>query len=40
MENKWRAARYGLDGMMIDFGKQKEARPATSFVSISTSSTT
>src|SRR6202451_1423625 len=24
MENKWRAARYGLDGMMIDFGKQKE----------------
>ena len=24
MENKWRAARYGLDGKMIDFGKQKE----------------
>ena len=24
MENKWRAARYGLDGMLIDFGKQKE----------------
>ena len=23
-ENKWRAVRYGLDGMMIDFGKQKE----------------
>jgi glutamate---cysteine ligase / carboxylate-amine ligase len=23
-ENKWRAARYGLDGKMIDFGKQKE----------------
>ena len=22
MENKWRAARYGLDGKMIDFGKQ------------------
>jgi carboxylate-amine ligase len=22
MENKWRAARYGLDGRMIDFGKQ------------------
>src|SRR5436305_8384439 len=24
MENKWRAARYGLNGKMIDFGKQKE----------------
>jgi carboxylate-amine ligase len=24
MENKWRAARYGLDGQMIDFGKQTE----------------
>ena len=24
MENKWRAARYGLDGKMIDFGKQME----------------
>src|SRR6201988_2357144 len=24
MENKWRAARYGLDGNLIDFGKQKE----------------
>ncbi|MBA3571016.1 MAG: carboxylate-amine ligase [Pyrinomonadaceae bacterium] len=23
-ENKWRAVRYGLDGMMIDFGKEKE----------------
>lgn len=23
-ENKWRAARYGLDGKLIDFGKQKE----------------
>ncbi len=23
-ENKWRAARYGLDGKMIDFGKQAE----------------
>ncbi|CAN5827069.1 carboxylate-amine ligase [soil metagenome] len=23
-EKKWRAVRYGLDGMMIDFGKQKE----------------
>ncbi len=24
MENKFRAVRYGLDGMMIDFGKSKE----------------
>jgi glutamate---cysteine ligase / carboxylate-amine ligase len=24
MENKWRAARYGLDGKLIDFGKQIE----------------
>ncbi|HXK05148.1 MAG TPA: carboxylate-amine ligase [Verrucomicrobiae bacterium] len=24
MENKWRAARYGLDGKLIDFGKQQE----------------
>jgi carboxylate-amine ligase len=24
MENKWRAARYGLDGRLIDFGKQAE----------------
>jgi carboxylate-amine ligase len=24
MENKWRAARYGLDGKMIDFGRQIE----------------
>ncbi len=24
MENKWRAARYGLDGKMIDFGKETE----------------
>lgn len=23
-ENKWRAMRYGLDGKLIDFGKQKE----------------
>ena len=23
-DNKWRAARYGLDGKMIDFGKQTE----------------
>src|SRR3989440_1341236 len=25
-ENKWRAVRWGLDGKMIDFGKQKEVR--------------
>jgi carboxylate-amine ligase len=24
MENKWRAARYGLGGKLIDFGKQEE----------------
>ena len=24
MENKWRAARYGLTGKLIDFGKEKE----------------
>ena len=24
MENKWRAARYGINGNLIDFGKQKE----------------
>jgi glutamate---cysteine ligase / carboxylate-amine ligase len=23
-ENKWRASRYGLDGRLIDFGKQVE----------------
>ena len=23
-ENKWRAVRYGIDGNLIDFGKQKE----------------
>lgn len=23
-ENKWRASRYGLDGRLIDFGKQME----------------
>ncbi len=25
-ENKWRASRYGLDGRLIDFGKQEEVR--------------
>ena len=24
LENKWRAVRYGLDGQLIDFGKQQE----------------
>ncbi|MDI9359153.1 MAG: carboxylate-amine ligase [Phycisphaerales bacterium] len=24
MENKWRASRYGLDGKLIDFGKEEE----------------
>ncbi len=24
MENKWRACRYGMDGKLIDFGKQQE----------------
>jgi carboxylate-amine ligase len=24
MENKWRALRYGLDGKMIDFGREEE----------------
>jgi carboxylate-amine ligase len=24
MENKWRAARYGMEGKLIDFGKQTE----------------
>ena len=28
-ENKWRAVRYGLDGKLIDFGKQQEFPPAT-----------
>jgi carboxylate-amine ligase len=23
-ENKWRAARYGLNGKLIDFGQEKE----------------
>ncbi len=26
MENKWRAARYGIDGKMIDFGKETEVQ--------------
>ncbi|MBS1537678.1 MAG: carboxylate-amine ligase [Bacteroidetes bacterium] len=31
MENKWRAVRYGLDGKLIDFGKQREV-PARTLV--------
>ncbi len=31
MENKWRASRYGLDGKLIDFGKQTEV-PARDLV--------
>ena len=27
MENKWRAARYGLDGKLIDFGKRDRKCP-------------
>ena len=30
-ENKWRAVRYGLDGKMIDFGKQRE-QPARELI--------
>jgi carboxylate-amine ligase len=30
-ENKWRAVRYGLDGKLIDFGKQTEV-PVRSLV--------
>ncbi len=29
MENKWRAVRYGLDGTMIDFGKQEQVGAPT-----------
>ena len=25
-ENKWRAGRYGIDGKMIDFGKEEEVK--------------
>jgi carboxylate-amine ligase len=24
MKNKWRASRYGIDGRLIDFGKEEE----------------
>ena len=30
-ENKWRAVRYGLEGKLIDFGKQTEV-PARDLV--------
>ena len=40
MENKWRAARYGLDGKLIDFGKQRGAVRASGGGDISSSSTT
>jgi len=29
-ENKWRAVRFGLDGKLIDFGKEQELRHASS----------
>ena len=28
-ENKWRAARYGIEGKMIDFGKETKCRCAS-----------
>lgn len=28
-ENKWRAGRYGIDGNMIDFGKEEEVRTSS-----------
>src|SRR5207237_1925346 len=31
MDNKWRASRYGLEGKLIDFGKQSEV-PARDLV--------
>lgn len=31
MENKWRAVRYGLDGKLIDFGRQRE-RPTRELI--------
>ena len=39
-ENKWRAARYGLDGRLIDFGKRRKCRCASSRSSCSSSWTT
>ena len=30
MENKWRAARYGIDGKLIDFGKRDAKCPSAS----------
>jgi carboxylate-amine ligase len=31
MENKWRAVRYGLDGKLIDWGRQEE-KPARDLI--------
>ena len=31
-ENKWRAVRFGLDGKLIDFGKEQEL-PARELIS-------
>ena len=28
MENKWRASRYGIDGMLIDFGSEQRSAGA------------
>ncbi|MGC4056338.1 MAG: glutamate-cysteine ligase family protein [Paludibaculum sp.] len=35
MENKWRAARYGIDGKLIDFGKRVEVSVRESHVRVS-----
>ncbi len=35
MENKWRAARYGLEGKLIDFGKAHRSSGARSDLRIS-----
>jgi carboxylate-amine ligase len=33
-ENKWRAGRYGIDGKMIDFGKEEEVRTRSLIVEL------
>jgi len=33
-ENKWRAARYGINGKMIDFGKQEEVATTSLIVEL------
>lgn len=40
MENKWRAVRYGLDGKLIDWGRQRNSPPATSLENCWSLSTT